>query len=82
MHLPLLPPSTLSPEQRDLYDDVMGVIKKNFGELMTSRKDGALIGPWNAWLHFRSSASPPGRSTRRCMSTALCLPRSTRLSSW
>jgi hypothetical protein len=36
----------------------MGVIKKNFGELMTSRKDGALIGPWNAWLHFPQFGKP------------------------
>jgi 4-carboxymuconolactone decarboxylase len=58
MRLPLLPPSTLSPEQRELYDDVMGVIRKNFGELVTSRKDGALIGPWNAWLHFPQFGKP------------------------
>jgi 4-carboxymuconolactone decarboxylase len=58
MRLPLLPPSTLTPEQRDLYDDVMEVIKKNFGELITSRKDGALVGPWNAWLHFPQFGKP------------------------
>jgi 4-carboxymuconolactone decarboxylase len=37
---------------------VMGVIKKNFGELITSRKDGAQIGPWNAWLHFPQFGKP------------------------
>ena len=28
------------------------VIDKNFGELIARRKDGALIGPFNGWLHF------------------------------
>jgi 4-carboxymuconolactone decarboxylase len=58
MRLPLLPPSTLSPGQRELYDDMMGVIEKNFGELIASRKDGALIGPFNAWLHFPQFGKP------------------------
>jgi alkylhydroperoxidase family enzyme len=52
MRLPLLPPTSLSPDQADLYDDMVAVIEKNFGDLVARRKDGALIGPFNAWLHF------------------------------
>ncbi|MGA2020547.1 MAG: hypothetical protein ABSH02_08165 [Candidatus Sulfotelmatobacter sp.] len=52
MRLPLLPPSSLSNEQKDLYDDIMGVVNENFGSFMTARKDGALIGPFNPMLHF------------------------------
>ncbi len=48
----MLPPSSLSPEQRELYDDMVEVIEKNFGELIARREDGALIGPFNGWLHF------------------------------
>ena len=52
MRLPLLPPASLSPDQKDLYDDMVAVIEKNFGELVARRADGALIGPFNGWLHF------------------------------
>ena len=54
MRLPPIAPEHLSAEQRDLYDDMAGVIDANFGELTARRRDGALIGPFNGWLHFPS----------------------------
>ena len=41
----------LSSEQKELYDYIMGVVKKIFGSFITARKDGALIGPFKAMLH-------------------------------
>jgi 4-carboxymuconolactone decarboxylase len=58
MRLPLLPPTSLSPDQADLYDDMVAVIEKNFGDLVARRNDGALIGPFNAWLHFPQFGKP------------------------
>jgi alkylhydroperoxidase family enzyme len=58
MRLPLLPPASLSPDQKNLYDDMADVIEKNFGELVARRSDGALIGPFNAWLHFPQFGKP------------------------
>jgi 4-carboxymuconolactone decarboxylase len=58
MRLPLLPPTSLSPDQADLYDDMAAVIEKNFGDLVARRKDGALIGPFNAWLRFPQFGKP------------------------
>jgi 4-carboxymuconolactone decarboxylase len=58
MRLPLLPPASLSPEQKDLYDDMVAVVDQNFGELVARRNDGALIGPFNAWLHFPQFGKP------------------------
>ncbi|HME79282.1 MAG TPA: 4-carboxymuconolactone decarboxylase [Mycobacterium sp.] len=58
MRLPLLPPASLSPDQQILYDDMVDVIEENFGELVARRKDGALIGPFNAWLHFPQFGNP------------------------
>lgn len=58
MRLPLLPPTSLSSDQADLYDDMVGVIEKNFGDLVARRKGGALIGPFNAWLHFPQFGKP------------------------
>ena len=52
MRLHLLPPSSLSSEQKELYDDMMGVVNENFGSFVTAREDGALIGPFNAMVHF------------------------------
>jgi 4-carboxymuconolactone decarboxylase len=58
MRLPLLPPAGLSPDQQSLYDDMVDVIEENFGELVARRSDGALIGPFNAWLHFPQFGKP------------------------
>ncbi len=58
MRLPLLPPASLSPDQQILYYDMVDVIEENFGELVARRKDGALIGPFNAWLHFPQFGNP------------------------
>ncbi len=58
MRLPLLPPASLSPDQQILYDDMVDVIEENFGELVARRKDGVLIGPFNAWLHFPQFGNP------------------------
>ena len=38
MRLPLLPPPTLSAEQKNLYDDMVAVIDRNFGELVAIEK--------------------------------------------
>jgi alkylhydroperoxidase family enzyme len=51
MRLPLIPPADLTPEQRPLYDDMRKGIASNFDAFQVERADGALMGPWNPWLH-------------------------------
>src|SRR6201994_1443314 len=51
MRLPLIPPSELTPEQKPLYDDMRKGIASNFNAFKVEREDGALMGPWNPWLH-------------------------------
>ncbi|KQN82178.1 hypothetical protein ASE90_10840 [Sphingomonas sp. Leaf67] len=51
MRLPLIQPSDLTSEQRPLYDDMRKGIASNFNAFQVERKDGALMGPWNPWLH-------------------------------
>jgi 4-carboxymuconolactone decarboxylase len=51
MRLPLIPPSELTPEQKSLYDEMRKGIKSNFNAFRVEREDGALMGPWNPWLH-------------------------------
>ena len=52
MRLPPLPPDTLPPEQRSLYDDMAAGIGAHFKRFASARSDGALIGPFNPMLHF------------------------------
>jgi hypothetical protein len=51
MRLPLIPPNQLTPEQKALYDAMRKGIASNFNAFKVERDDGALMGPWNPWLH-------------------------------
>src|ERR1700753_1456865 len=71
MRLPVLPPASLSPDQQSVYDDMVDVIEVNFGELVARCSDGALIGPFNAWLHFPQFGSPAWAFNRSLWEHAL-----------
>jgi len=49
--LPIIPPSNLNAEQKPLYDDMRRGIAANFQGFIKVRDDGALLGPWNPWIH-------------------------------
>lgn len=51
MRLPFIPPAELSAEQRPLYEDMHAGIQKGFNAFVAIRDDGALMGPWNPWIH-------------------------------
>jgi 4-carboxymuconolactone decarboxylase len=51
MRLPLIPPGKLTPVQKSLYDEMRKGIASNFNAFKVEREDGALMGPWNPWLH-------------------------------
>jgi alkylhydroperoxidase family enzyme len=51
MRLPLIPPADLTPAQQPLYADMKKGIASNFNLFQTLSPDGALMGPWNPWLH-------------------------------
>lgn len=51
MRLPLIAPADLTPEQKPLYDDMRKGIGTNFNAFKAVREDGALMGPWNPWIH-------------------------------
>jgi 4-carboxymuconolactone decarboxylase len=58
MRLPLLPPDRLDETQKALYVDMKGGIETRFGGFSTIREDGALLGPWNPWLHEPKFGGP------------------------
>lgn len=56
MRLPLIAPADLTEEQKPLYADMKKGISSNFNAFITvvpegSAEEGALMGPWNPWLH-------------------------------
>ena len=51
MRLPLIAPADLTAQQKSLYDDMRKGIASNFNAFKVLREDGALMGPWNTWLH-------------------------------
>lgn len=51
MRLPILAPSELSDAQKPLYDDMIAGIGQKFNAFKAVREDGALMGPWNPWIH-------------------------------
>ncbi len=51
MRLPLIPPSDLTAEQKPLYEEMKKGIASNFNAFKVLADDGALMGPWNPWLH-------------------------------
>jgi 4-carboxymuconolactone decarboxylase len=51
MRLPLIAPAELTPEQKPLYEDMRKGVASNFNAFKAVAENGALMGPWNPWLH-------------------------------
>jgi len=51
MRLPLIAPADLTAEQKSLYEDMKKGIASNFNDFKVLADNGALMGPWNPWLH-------------------------------
>lgn len=60
MRLPILNPEHLGAQQRDLYDDMVDVIDRSFGDLIARLPGGALVGPSTPGCISPSSDAPPG----------------------
>jgi len=60
VRLPPLPPAGLSAEQQTLYQDMRNDILGGIKAFKVIRDDGALMGPWNPYLHEPRSAERPG----------------------
>ena len=58
MRLPIIPPADLTAEQKPLYDDMRQGIAASFQGFVNVRDDGALLGPWNPWIHEPSFGKP------------------------
>ncbi len=52
MRLQPIPPSTLTPEQSELFDRIQQIAGGEDRGFVSSRVDGAMVGPYNPMLHF------------------------------
>ena len=58
MRLPLIAQADLSPEQGPIYEDMRAGIEKSFQGFKSIADNGALMGPWNPWLHEPKFGKP------------------------
>ncbi|OKO78708.1 carboxymuconolactone decarboxylase family protein [Bradyrhizobium sp. NAS96.2] len=58
MRLPIIPPDQFTQEQRLLAADMKAEIARNYQGFANTRGDGALMGPWNPWLHEPKFGKP------------------------
>ena len=77
MRLPLIPPDQLSPEQRPLAEDMRAGIDERFKGFASIREDGALMGPWNPWIHEPRFGAPIWELTK-ALSSRSALPAQVR----
>src|SRR5258708_2717824 len=68
MRLPIIPPANLNSEQKPLYDDMREGIARNFQGFINVRDDGALLGPWNPWIHEPQYGKPVWDLTKAMVS--------------
>ena len=74
MRLALIAPVELGPKQRPIYEDMRAGIEKNFQGFKSIAENGALMGPWNPWLH-EPKFGKPTRDLTLALSTSPSLPR-------
>ena len=58
MRLPLIAEADLTTEQRPVYADMRAGIEKSFQGFTSIAPNGALMGPWNPWLHEPKFGKP------------------------
>jgi 4-carboxymuconolactone decarboxylase len=77
MRLTLIAPSDLTSEQRPIYEDMRAGIEKNFQGFSSIADSGALMGPWNPWLHEPKFGKPIWELTK-ALSFSASLPKPVR----
>ncbi len=77
MRVPLIEPDNLSREQRPIYDDMRAGIADYFRGFKAIGVGGALLGPWNPWLHEPKFGKPIWELTK-ALAVSPSLPRPVR----
>ena len=58
VRLPTIPPDQVSAEQQPLFGKLRTGVQEHLQGFVTQKPDGALIGPFNALLHFPAYGTP------------------------
>jgi alkylhydroperoxidase family enzyme len=74
MRLSVIKPAELAPEQQSFYEDMRAGIAQNFKGFTAIGDDGALLGPFNPWLHEPKFGRPIWELVK-AISTAPSLPK-------
>jgi 4-carboxymuconolactone decarboxylase len=74
MRLPIIPPAELNAEQKPLYQDMKQGISASFQGFVSIRDDGALLGPWNPWIHEPKFGKPVWELVKAIASKPLLPP--------
>jgi 4-carboxymuconolactone decarboxylase len=69
MRLPLIAQADLTPEQRPIYEDMRAGIDRSFQGFKSIAENGALLGPWNPWLHEPKFGKPIWELTKALSSS-------------
>lgn len=77
MRVPVIAPSELNDEQRPLYEDMVDEIKRDFKGFKAIDARGALIGPFNVWMHVPAWGRPIWE-LMKAISVSPTLPRNIR----
>ncbi|KTC85705.1 MULTISPECIES: carboxymuconolactone decarboxylase family protein [Legionella] len=77
MRLNRIKPTALSPEQKDLYQDMKKGIEAHFKGFKAIDDDGSLIGPWIPWLKYPKFGGPMWELVKS-LSLSPGLPKSVR----
>ena len=77
MRLPFIQLGALTPAQKPLYENMSANIRKYFNGFKAIADNGALMGPWNPWLHEPKFGKPIWELTL-ALSTSPSLPRTVR----
>jgi 4-carboxymuconolactone decarboxylase len=74
MRMPAILPADLTPDQKPFYDDMRAGIAQNFKGFTAIGDDGALLGPFNPWLHEPKFGKPIWELVK-AISTSPALPK-------
>jgi len=77
MRLAPLPPEALSPELRHVHDEIASLVGRTQQRVVMLDAQGALIGPFPAFLHF-PQFGVPALTWQRSLSTEARLPKRVR----
>jgi 4-carboxymuconolactone decarboxylase len=77
MRVPPIAPADLTAEQRPLYDDMLEGIRQNFRGFTSTDDKGAMLGPFNPWLHSPQWGGPIWELVKS-LSVSPTLPRPVR----